>query len=93
MAGKIEAAGSRVVSQFAVGEVIGVEAKSSSTFLAAKRWNHPFAYGSGAATAKSHPNSQRHAHRLPELGATAQAVDAHRTLHLSGCACGKLVRV
>jgi len=27
------------------------------------------------------------------LGATAQAVDAYRTLHLSGCAFGKQARV
>jgi len=68
------------------GKVIGVEVKTSSTFLAAKRWSQK------AATAKSQPNSHRHAHGLPELGATAQAVDAHRTLHLGGCACGKQVR-
>jgi len=68
-------------------EIIGVEVKSSSTFLAAKRWSQK------AATAKSQPNSHRHARGLPELGATAQAVDAHRTLHLSGCACGNQVRM
>ena len=69
------------------GEDIGLEVRFTSTFLTVKRWSPK------AATAKSQPNSHRHAHGLPESGATAQAVDAHRTPHPIGCACGKPVRV